>query len=84
MTVRVSMTVNGKAVTAKIETTPRMGREIGRTTDHRVRSGPAPSIVAADSRSAGIESKNRFNRKMLNALATAGSQIAKGESSRLT
>src|SRR6266508_6329244 len=71
------------AVTAKIETTPRMGREIGRTIDHKVRNGVAPSMVAADIRSSGIESKNRFSRNMLNAFATVGSQIANGESSRL-
>src|SRR6185437_1945005 len=93
LTVRVSgegMTSFGQrksfhtAVTAKIETTPRIGRDIGRTIDHSVRSAVAPSIVAADIRSSGIESKNRFSRKMLNALATAGSQIASGESSMLT
>src|SRR5688500_14622349 len=72
------------AVTAKIETTPRIGRDIGRMIDQSVRSGDAPSMTAADMRSSGIESKKRFNRKMLNALATIGSQIAKGESSRLT
>ena len=30
--------------TAKIDTTPRIGRDIGRITDHSARSGPAPSI----------------------------------------
>src|SRR5438445_12769570 len=69
------------AVTEKIETTPRIGRDIGRTMDSRVRSGPAPSIEAAAMRSSGIESKNRLSRKMLNALVTAGSQITHGESS---
>src|ERR1044071_7564275 len=71
-------------VTAKIETTPRIGRDIGRMIDHKVRSGDAPSTMAAAIRSSGIESKNRLSRKMLNALATSGSQIAHGESSRLT
>ena len=93
LTVRVSgdgMTSFGQrksfqtAVTAKIATTPRIGRDIGRTIDQSVRSGVAPSITAAAIRSSGIESKNRFSRKMLNAFATSGSQIANGESSRLT
>src|SRR4051812_46706910 len=70
-------------VTAKIETTPRIGRDIGRMIDQRMRSGDAPSIIAAAIRSSGIESKNRLSRKMLNALATSGSQRAHGESSRL-
>src|SRR6185312_16248690 len=92
LTVRVSgdgMTSFGQrksfhtAVTAKIETTPRMGRDIGRMIDQRVRIGEAPSTRAAARMSSGIESKNRFSRKMLNALATVGSQIANGESSRL-
>src|SRR3954452_21273697 len=72
------------AVTAKMETTPRIGRDIGRMIDQSVRSGVAPSISAAAMRSSGTESKNRFNSKMLNAFATAGSQMANGESSRLT
>ena len=93
LTVRVSgdgMTSFGQrksfqtAVTAKIETTPRIGRDIGRMIDQSVRSGDAPSIRAAAISSSGIESKNRFSRKMLNAFATIGSQIAHGESSRLT
>src|SRR4029450_10221036 len=71
------------AVTAKMDTTPRIGRDSGRITDHSVRNGEAPSIVAAARMSSGIESKNRLSRKMLNALATVGSQIANGESSRL-
>ena len=70
------------AVTEKIETTPRIGRDTGRMIDHSTRNGPAPSIAAAWSISFGIESKNRFNRKMLNALVTAGSQIAHGVLSR--
>ena len=45
---------------AKIEVAPMMGREIGSTTDHSVRNGPAPSsAAAAASRSGGTESKNR-------------------------
>src|SRR4051794_24061300 len=92
LTVRVSgdgMTSLGQrksfhtAVTEKIATTPRIGRDIGRMIDHSVRSGLAPSTNAADIRSSGIESKNRLSRKMLNALATSGSQIANGESSML-
>src|SRR5262245_34555766 len=70
------------AVTAKMETTPRMGREIGSTIDHNVRIEPRPWIAADWMSSFGIESKNRFNRKMLNAFATAGSQMAQGVSSR--
>src|SRR3981189_812871 len=69
------------AVTAKIETTPRTGRDTGRMRDHSVRNEDAPSTLAADISSSGIESKNRFSRKMLNAFATAGRMIAKGESS---
>src|SRR2546430_16430285 len=69
------------AVTEKIETTPRIGRDIGRMMYSRGRSGPAPSIAAAAMKASGIESKNRFNRKMLNAFVTAGSQIAPGEAS---
>ncbi len=60
-----------------------MGREIGSTIDHRIRRGEAPSMEAASSSSFGMESKNRFSRKMLKALVTAGSQIAHGVFSRL-
>src|SRR5215472_15501251 len=70
------------AVIEKIETTPRIGREIGSTTDQSVLSGPAPSTAAADSSSSGTESKNRLSRNTLNAVVTAGSQIAHGVSSR--
>src|SRR5579875_2502880 len=69
--------------TAKIETTPRIGRDIGSTTDHSARNGPAPSIDAAASSSCGTESKKRLSRKMLKALATVGSQITQGEFSML-
>ena len=62
----------------KIDTTPRIGRDTGSTTDHRIRAGEAPSTSAAWSSSVGIESKNRFSRKMLKAFAAAGSQIAHG------
>src|ERR1700760_2726506 len=72
------------AVTPKIDTTPRIGRDIGRMIDQRGRSGVAPATIAAAIRSSGIESKKRLSRKMLNALAISGSQIAHGESSRLT
>src|SRR3954469_5619637 len=72
------------AVTPKMDTTPRIGRDIGRMIDHSVRSGDAPSIMGAAIRCSGIESKKRLSRKMLNALAISGSQSAHGESSRLT
>src|ERR1700691_6635907 len=67
------------ATSAKIETTARIGREIGSTTERNVRSGEAPSIAAACSSSVGTESKNRLSRKILKALATEGSQMAAGE-----
>jgi hypothetical protein len=67
------------ATSPKIETTPMIGREIGSTTERRVRSEDAPSIAAAARSSFGIESKKRLSRKMLKALATEGSQIASGE-----
>ena len=68
---------------AKIETTPRIGRDIGRTIDHRIRSGDgAVDLRPPPAGRCGIESKNRLSRKMLNALATAGSQIAHGVLSR--
>src|SRR6201996_4560835 len=63
---------------AKIDTTPMIGREIGSTTRHRGRNGPAPSRAAAASRSADTESKNLFRIKILTPLATDGSQIAQG------
>src|SRR2546421_12664980 len=69
------------AFTEKIETTPRIGRDIGRMMYRSVRNGPAPSIAAAAMKSCGIESKKRLSRNMLNAFVTAGSQIAHGESS---
>src|ERR1022692_3671918 len=66
------------ATTAKMETTPRIGRDMGSTTLRRVRSGDAPSIADASISSLGIESKNRLSRKILKALATDGSQMASG------
>lgn len=69
--------------TAKMETTPRMGREIGSTTERSVRIGLAPSMAAASRSSRGMESKKRFSRKMLKALVTEGSQITHGVLSRL-
>src|SRR5580692_13114315 len=71
------------ATSAKIDTTARIGLEIGIMIDRRVRRGDAPSMAAASVSSAGIESKNRLSRKMLNPLATLGSQIAAGEPIRL-
>src|ERR1700755_3598514 len=71
------------ATREKIETTPMIGREIGSTTERRVRSGDAPSTAPADTRTPGIESKNRLSRKMLKALATEGSQMASGEPIRV-
>src|SRR6516165_467980 len=70
------------AVIEKMETTPMIGRDIGSTIDQSVLSGPAPSTAAACNSSSGIESKNRLSRNTLNAVATAGSQIAQGVSSR--
>src|ERR1700761_8960000 len=55
-----------------------IGREIGSTTRSNVRNGPAPSSAAAASRSAGTESKKLFKIKILNPLATDGSQITQG------
>lgn len=40
-------------------------------------------MEAASRSSRGIESKNRFSRKMLKAFVTDGSQITQGELSRL-
>src|SRR3984957_7623026 len=66
------------ATSEKIDTTARIGLEIGMMIDRGGRGGGAPAIAAA-----GIESKNRLSRKMLNPLATLGSQIAAGEPIRL-
>ncbi len=70
------------ATSAKIDTTPSTGRDMGSTIDHRVRSLPAPSISAASRTSLGSWSKNRLSRYRLKALATAGSQMASGSLSR--
>src|ERR1700722_4839694 len=67
------------ATRLKIETTAMIGRDMGRMIRHRIISEDAPSTEAASTYSAGIESKNRLSRKMLNALATEGSQMAAGE-----
>ena len=47
------------AMTAKTETTPRIGLLIGSTIDQKSRNGPAPSIWAASKISRGRLSKNR-------------------------
>ena len=65
-----------EAITAKTETTPRMGLLIGRTIDQKSRNGPAPSTRAASSISIGRLSKKRFISTTLKALAPAGSQTA--------
>src|SRR6202035_4480408 len=67
------------ATRLKIETTAMIGRDMGSTIFHRTISRDAPSTEAASMYSVGIESKNRLSRKMLNALATDGSQMAAGE-----
>ena len=64
------------ASTANTETTPRIGRDIGSTTETKSRNGPAPSMRAASKISRGRLSKKRVTRTTLNALAPAGSQIA--------
>ncbi len=56
------------------------GIDSGRITERKIRNGPAPSIVAASSRSRGIDRKYWRNRKTLNALAKkcgtiSGSQV---------
>lgn len=47
-----------------------------------MREALAPSMAEASRISCGIESKNRFSRKMLKALVTDGSQITQGVLSR--
>ena len=61
-------------MTANTETTPRIGRDIGRTTDQNSRNGPAPSTLAASKISRGRLSKKRVISTMFTALAPAGSQ----------
>ena len=51
-----------EASTAKIDTTPRIGFDIGSTIDTNRRNGPAPSIRAASKISRGRLSKKRFIR----------------------
>ncbi len=61
---------------ANTDTTPRMGRDIGSTTDRKSRTGPAPSVRAASNTSRGRLSKKRFTSRMLNAFAAIGSHTA--------
>ncbi len=65
------------AMTANTETTPRMGLDIGSTTDQKSRNGPAPSVRAASMTSRGRLSKNLFTNRMLNAFAAMGSHTAR-------
>ena len=56
------------------------GIDSGRITDRKIRNGPAPSIVAASSRSRGIDRKYWRSRNTLKALAKkcgtiSGSQV---------
>ena len=62
------------ALIARIDTTPRIGRDIGSTIDQNSRKVPAPSVRAASKISRGRLSKNRVTSSTLNALAPAGSQ----------
>ena len=64
---------------ANTETTPRIGLDIGSTTDQNSRNGPAPSTSAASKISRGRSSKNRLTSTTLNAFAPAGSQTAQNE-----
>src|SRR5258708_2355355 len=64
------------ASSAKTDTTPRIGRDIGKTIEVKRRNGPQPSIRAASKISRGRLSKKRFISTTLNALAPAGSQTA--------
>src|SRR4029077_4996549 len=61
---------------ANIETTPRIGFDIGSTILQKSWKGPAPSISAASKISRGRLSKKRVTRITLNALAPAGSHTA--------
>ena len=45
------------------------GTDSGRITERRIRNGPAPSIIAASSRSRGIDMKYWRSRKTLYAFA---------------
>src|ERR1700746_188618 len=55
--------------TAKTETTPRIGFDIGSTIRQKSWKGPAPSISAASKISRGRLSKNRVTRMTVKALA---------------
>src|SRR5438128_3953847 len=71
-------------MTAKTETTPMIGRDIGRTIDQSSRNGPAPSTCAASKISRGKLSKKRFINTTFKAPAPAGSHTAQYESISLT
>src|SRR5258707_10210250 len=62
---------------ANTDTTPRIGLDIGRTTDQKSRKVLAPSTLAASNTSRGRLSKNRVTSTTLNALAPDGSQTAR-------
>src|SRR5260370_22823629 len=64
------------ASTANTETTPRIGRDMGSTTETKSRNGPAPAIRAGSKISRGRVAKNRFTTTAFNAVAPAGSQVA--------
>ncbi len=64
------------ALMARIDTTPRIGFDIGRTIDQNSRKVPAPSVRAASKISCGMLSKKRITSSTLNALAPAGSHTA--------
>src|SRR5215475_10923920 len=65
------------AMVANTDTTPRIGLDIGRTTDQNSRYELAPSTLAASNTSRGRLSKNRATSTTLNALAPDGSHTAK-------
>src|ERR1700740_494872 len=65
-----------EASTAKTETTPRIGFDIGSTILQKSAKGPAPATPAASKISRGRLSKKRVTRMTLNALAPAGSHTA--------
>jgi len=66
------------------DTTARIGFDSGSTRLTRIRTPPAPSILAASNSSRGSESKNRLITSTLNAFAAAGSHTAQYVLSRLT
>src|SRR5438067_13214748 len=65
-----------EASTAKTDTTPRIGFDIGSTIFVNSVNGPAPSMRAASKISRGRLSKKRFTITTLNALAPAGHHTA--------